>query len=105
MDVLKYIQDNFPAPCYVNTSEYEIGTILFTANPYIRTNATIISVIEENNLFQVLTDIGNIINQDKKDLIEYYLPPVCKRTKEWPDNIDDHFTMTCSIQNFKYSGV
>lgn len=88
--VLEYIHNNFSSPFYLKTNKYEVGTILFTANPYLRTNATIIEVLIEGSMFQVLTDIGNVINQHISELEKSYLPPVCKRTDSSPpeDNLD-----------------
>ena len=31
--VLEYLSETFPAPFYINTNKYEVGTILYTANP------------------------------------------------------------------------
>ena len=79
--VLKYIKDNFTAPFFIKTDDYEIGTVLYTANPYYRTNATIIDITKSiGTFYTVLTDIGNILYENKKTLEENYLPPVCKRT-------------------------
>lgn len=85
--VLEYLSKHFSAPFYIKTDKYEIGTVLYTANPYIRTNATIIGIEKSiGTFYTVLTDIGNIMKVNAKTLELEYLPPVCKRTNEVPTN-------------------
>ncbi len=92
--VLKYIKDNFTAPFFIKTDEYEIGTVLYTANPYYRTNATIIDMTKSiGTFYTVLTDIGNILYENKKTLEENYLPPVCKRTNSLPKDNEEYFEL------------
>lgn len=100
--VLQYLRDTFPAPFYLKTDKYEVGTVLFTANPYLRTNATIIKVLIENSMYQVLTDIGNIIDVCLEDLKKYYLPPVCKRTDKSPSTDDSNYFLLKEHLGFKY---
>ena len=90
-NVLEYLQKNFNSPFYLKTNKYEVGTILYTSNPYLRTNATIISILKED-MYQVLTDIGNVIDQHVSKLAENYLPPVCKRTSEFSPNEKQSFS-------------
>lgn len=45
LGVLEYLQDTFYSSFYLKTDKYEIGTILYTANPYRRTNATIVDIL------------------------------------------------------------
>ena len=89
--VLEYIEKHFPAPCYLKTDKYEVGTILYTANPYWRTNATIVDI--KNSSYIVLTDIGNVISVDLETLQQDYLPPVCKRAITLPESMDDYYRM------------
>lgn len=90
--VLDYLDEHFAAPFYVKTNKYEIGTILYTANPYIRTNATIIGIEQSiGTFYTVLTDIGNVMKVNAKTLELEYLPPVCKRTATVPENIEDYY--------------
>ena len=92
--VLKYIKDNFTAPFFIKTDDYEIGTVLYTANPYYRTNATIIDITKSiGTFYTVLTDIGNILYENKKTLEENYLPPVCKRTNSLPKDNEEYFEL------------
>lgn len=92
--VLEYLNDYFPAPFYLKTNKYEVGTVLYTAKPYIRTNATIISVKQDlNPLYTVLTDIGSLIKVGIKTLESNYLPPVCKRARSVPDLEEEYFTL------------
>ena len=96
--VLEYLHKHFPAPFYLKTDKYEGGTILFTANPYFRTNGTIIDVLKENSMYQVLTDIGNIIDQSVDELRKSYLPPVCKRTNKEFLSLEDNFSIDDAIK-------
>jgi hypothetical protein len=89
--VLEYLNDYFPAPFYLKTNKYEVGTVLYTAKPYIRTNATIVNI--KGNTFIILTDIGNLIEVDVKTLESNYLPPVCKRARSVPDLEEEYFTL------------
>lgn len=90
--VLDYLNEHFAAPFYVKTNKYEIGTVLYTANPYIRTNATIINIEQSiGTFYTVLSDIGNIMQVNAKTLELEYLPPVCKRTTTVPENIEDYY--------------
>ena len=70
--VLQYLSETFPAPFYINTNKYEVGTILYTANPYWRTNATIVDI--KNSSYIVLTDIGNVISVDLERVIISFKP-------------------------------
>lgn len=89
--VLEYLSETFPAPFYINTNKYEVGTILYTANPYWRTNATIVDI--KNSSYIVLTDIGNVMSVDLETLQQDYLPPVCKRAITLPESMDDYYRM------------
>ena len=102
--VLEYIEKHFPAPCYFKTDKYEVGTILYTSNPYFRTNATIIGIVRfaKTPSYVVLTDIGNIIEQTEVDLSIHYLPPVCKRTDKMAVDWWEHFTFSPNLAEFKY---
>lgn len=91
--VLEYLHNTFPAPCYVKTNKYEVGTVLYTANPFVRTNGTIIQVIIEDSVYEVLTDIGNVVHQSKADLEKYYIQPLCKRSTVFPEDPDEHFSV------------
>ncbi len=77
--VIEYLKEKFPAPFFVNTNQYEIGTVLYTANPYWRTNATIVDVILPRDIYVVLTDIGNILHMTAAELLLDYFPPEAKR--------------------------
>ena len=48
--VQKYLRQEFIAPFYLKTNSYELGTILYTKNPYKRTNATIVKVNSNSSL-------------------------------------------------------
>lgn len=87
--VIEYLNEKFTSPFYIKTNEYEIGTVLYTANPYARTNATIVDI--EDEMFVILTDIGNILKEPKHMLEKTYLPPVAKRTNTIPLKVSDYF--------------
>lgn len=91
--VLEYIEKHFPAPCYLKTDKYEVGTILYTSNPYFRTNATIIGIVRfaKTPSYVVLTDIGNILEVEIETLKQDYLPPVCMRTSSLPLKYEDYY--------------
>ena len=89
--VIEYLNDTFEAPFLLKTDKYEIGTVLYTANPYWRTNATIVDI--KNSSYIVLTDIGNVISVDLETLQQDYLPPVCKRAITLPESMDDYYRM------------
>lgn len=76
--VIDYIDSLFLHPMYKETTEYEKGTILNTKVRY-RTNATILEVIPEENLYKILTDIGNVLYVTKETLQKDYLEPIQKR--------------------------
>lgn len=103
--VLDYLHTHFPAPFYLKTDKYEVGTVLFTANPYFRTNGTIIGVLKEGIMYQVLTDIGNVIDQSVDELRKSYLPPVCKRTNKELLFLEDNFSIDEAIRNFKHEQI
>ena len=84
--VLQYLSETFPAPFYINTNKYEVGTILYTANPYWRTNATIVDI--KNSSY-----IVNVMSVDLETLQQDYLPPVCKRAITLPESMDDYYRM------------
>lgn len=101
--VLDYLNEHFTAPFYVKTNKYEIGTVLYTANPYHRTNATIINIEQSiGTFYTVLSDIGNIMQVNSKTLELEYLPPVCKRTNTIPDTDDAYykFPSTYKLDNY-----
>lgn len=100
--VLQYIRTNFPSFNYVKTNQYEVGTVLFTANPYFRTNATIIEVLIKDSMYKVLTDIGNVVDQSKTDLEKWYLPPCCKRSAVDPLSDEEVFRVSHEHVEFKY---
>ena len=90
--VIEYLNDTFEAPFLLKTDKYEIGTVLYTANPYIRTNATIVDLITTRGIYIVLTDIGNILHITEEELKQDYLNPVSKRTSDTPPNdLDEYF--------------
>lgn len=93
--VIEYLNETFKAPFLVKTDKYEIGTVLYTANPYIRTNATIVDIVKTIGIFYVvLTDIGNIIHLNEVTLKEEYLPPQAKRhSGPPPEDMNDYFTI------------
>lgn len=101
-NVIDYLAKQFTSPCFVKTNKYELGTILYTANPYFRTNATIIEEIIVDSVYKILTDIGNILQVEVKELQQYYLPPVCKRTSNYPE-LSEHFLISDDMKNFSYS--
>ena len=76
---IDYLNHQFDASVLYKCESYEVGAILHTKLPRIRTNATIIGRVEEQ--WQILTDIGNIILLTPKDLEATYLPVVCRRIK------------------------
>ena len=80
--VMDLIDETFPVPDYEECTEYEVGTLLHTKVPRFRTNATIFDVLPDD-CFQVVTDIGNVLNVSRSTLEEWYLPPTQKRLKEW----------------------
>ena len=104
MDVRQYLNSTFKSLGYIKTDKYEVGVILFTANPFYRTNATIISEIIPNTIYTVLTDIGNILDLSVDELKQFYLSPVCKRTSE-ELTIDNCFRISDQIENFKYDFI
>lgn len=77
--VIDYLNETFEAPFLLKTDKFEIGTVLYTANPYWRTNATIVDVILPRDIYVVLTDIGNIIHMTAAELLLDYFPPEAKR--------------------------
>jgi hypothetical protein len=56
-------------PDYEECTEYEVGTLLHTKVPRFRTNATIFDVLPDD-CFQVVTDIGNVLNVSRSTLEE-----------------------------------
>lgn len=102
LTVKEYLSENFTAPFYLKTDKYEVGTVLYTANPYQFTNATIIAKLDtEHPMFTVLTDIGNFVTFTQESLAEHYLPPVNKRTSTVPENDEDYFDLSL-YKDFKY---
>lgn len=97
--VLDYINTNFPAPFYAKTDKYEVGTLLFTSNPYIRTNATIIEEVEEGNTYKILTDIGNVLNQDVVTLAANYFKPEAKRVSVLEESMESFSLPIFSFAN------
>lgn len=92
--VIDYLNETFEAPFLIKTDKYEIGTVLYTANPYWRTNATIVDVILPRGIYIVLTDIGNIIHMTVEELSVDYLPPQSKRhSGPPPDNMEEYFVL------------
>ena len=92
--VIDYLNETFEAPFYIKTDKYEIGTVLYTANPYIRTNATIVDLIPTRGIYIVLTDIGNILHVTEEELKQDYLPPQAKRhSGSPPEDMNDYFVI------------
>lgn len=92
--VIEYLNETFKAPFLVKTDKYEIGTVLYTANPYIRTNATIVDVIPSRGIYIVLTDIGNIIHVTVEELKQDYLAPQAKRhSGPPPEDMNEYFVL------------
>lgn len=81
--VMDLLNETFPIPLYEDCTDYEIGTILHTQIPRHRTNATIFDILEERGLYQIVTDIGNVLYVSRSTLELWYLPPTQKRLKEW----------------------
>ena len=79
----QYLNELFDSPTLAKTNKYEVGTVLHTANSRKFTNATIMAI--NDDIYTVLSDIGNYIEFNEQELEYHYLSPVCRRVKSDED--------------------